>query len=165
MNDDPEFHARLEDLGESVTFWKSLKLRNEDVDKKHNCDNIEYSSDRESRKDTEFECPVYPGIVNVDSRSKDNSEEQYMFIQNPMHTQELDNDEDDKEYDRDGCASSDHELGKCKSDDEEYESDCCDNSDDENGGHKMMTKSMRWIMVILVTMMMKMEETKWMKMI
>ena len=46
VNDDPEFHARLEDLSESVTFWKSLKLRNEDVDKKDNCDNIEYSSDR-----------------------------------------------------------------------------------------------------------------------
>ena len=44
--DDPEFHARLEDLGESVTFGKSLKLRNEDVDKRDNCDNIEYSSDR-----------------------------------------------------------------------------------------------------------------------
>ena len=93
---DPEFHTRLEDLGESVTFWKSLKLRNdsdtEDVDKKDNCDNIEYSSNRESRKDAEFECTVYPGIVNVDSKPKDNSEEQYTFIQNCMHTQELDND-------------------------------------------------------------------------
>ena len=91
----------LEDLSESVTFWKSVKLRNEDVDKKDICDNIEYSSDRESRKDTEFEHPVYSGIVNVDSIPKDNSEEQYKFIQNCMHTQEFNNDEGGEEYESD----------------------------------------------------------------
>ena len=80
--------------------------------------------------DTEFEHPVYPEIVN------DNSEEQYMFVQNRMHTQELKNDEDDEEYESDHCASSDHEHGKRKTDDEEYESHHCDKSDDENGGHK-----------------------------
>ena len=104
--------------------------------KKINCNNIEYSSDRESRKDAEFECTVYPGIVNVDSKPKDNSEEQYTFIQNHMHTQELDNDEDDEEYKSDHCASSDHKHGQCKTDDEEYESNHCENCDDENGGHK-----------------------------
>ena len=79
---------------------------------------------------------MYPGIVNVDSKSKDNSEEQYTFIQNHMHTQELDNDEDDEEYENNGCASSDHEHGKHNTDDEEYESDHFDNSDNENRGHK-----------------------------
>ena len=79
---------------------------------------------------------MYPGIVNVDSKPKDNSEEQYTFIQNQMHIQELDNDEDDEEHESNRCASIDHEHGKCNTDDEEYESDHCDNSDDENGGHK-----------------------------
>ena len=126
--DDPEFHPSLEDLGEFVTFWKSLKLRNEDVYKKGN-----YKNERICRKEDELECPVYPVIVNVDSKPKDNSEEQYKFIQNCIHTQELDNDEHDEEYDRDCYASSDHEHGKHKTDDEEYESNGCDNSDHENG--------------------------------
>ena len=103
---------------------------------------------------------MYPGIVNVDIKPKDNSEEQYMFIQNHMYTQELNNDEDEEEYESNRCASSDHEHGKCKTDDEEYESDHCVNSDDENGGHKMMMKSMRWMVVIVVTMKMKMVKNK-----
>ena len=72
--DDPEFHPSLEDVGEFVTFWKSLKLRNEDVYKKEN-----HESERICRKEDELECPVYPGIVNVDSKPKDNSEEQYTY--------------------------------------------------------------------------------------